>query len=424
MVLLTIKKTREDNSGELMSGKLPENDRPKISFSDLHMRANPYPTYALLRDHYPVFQIEPDGIWVVSNFKDVKFVLANHKLFSSSATAALYESEWLRDECKTTRLIITQDPPEHDKYSGLVKKLFVGGVIEYLIPLMRNTADLLLNDIQQNRSFDFVDCFAYPFVGTIVRDLMGIGEEQSLLELREWVTLEGSVMPTCPDEDFIAAYEVAILNQKKCFKNIIDKRRNSPKTDLVTHLINSEIDNKKLSEEQIIGLMCLLVQASLFTTVHMLGHAVITLSREPELASQLAASPSLIPNFIEELLRLSPSVLGVIRMTTQDVELSGVRIPNGDLIMPLLAAANRDALYFRDADTLDLYRKRISHHLTFGNSGAHTCIGAALARTELKIALEVLLGRYSKFVCADESQWVWEDSIFVRGVSKLPVRFG
>lgn len=399
------------------------NTRPGIHLNESSVRSDPYPTYKLMREHYPVCQIEPDGIWAISRFKDVRFVLANHELFSSSAISALYESDWLNSKCRTDRLIIAQDPPEHDKYSVLVKKLFLDKATKYLIPLMRDTADSLLNKFYKKTHTDFMGEFAYPFVGTIVRDLMGIGKKQSLEELRHWVTLEGAVRPTRPDDDFIRDYEAAIIKQKKCFKEIIDDRRNTPRKDLVTYLLKSKVDGENLDDEQIIGLMCLLVQAGLFTTVHMLGHAVIMLSKQPEILSQLTASPELIPDFIEELLRLSPSVLGVIRMTTREVELSDIKIPKGALVMPLLASANRDGLQFFDPDKVDLHRSRINYHLAFGNSGSHTCIGAALARLEIKIVLEAILSRYSEIHCSGESQWIWEDSIFVRGVSKLPVSF-
>lgn len=405
----------------MQSSSLESSSRPGIFLQSPDNLINPFPTYASMRDQYPVCQIEPNGIWAVSRFKDVRFVLAHHELFSAAAISSLYESDWVRDECKTERLIITQDPPEHCKYKGLVNRAFVDSATKYLIPLMRDTAKSLLSGFNQKSPIDFVEHFAYPYIGKITRDIMGIGEKQSLSELKRWVTLEGAVTPTRPSDDFIDAFEKAILKQNGYFLEVIEDRRKQPKSDLVTHLVNEEIDKEKLSNKQICGLMCLLVQAGFFTTVHMLGHALIQLSRRPEILAKLVALPQLIPNFIEELLRFSPSVHGVIRMTTQDVELSGVTIPKGALVMPLLASANHDSSQFLDPDNFDLSRPRINQHLAFGNSGAHTCVGASLARLEIKIVLEALLEMYSHISCPNEDELVWENSLFVRGVTELPV---
>lgn len=396
--------------------------RPGIYLQSPDILVDPFPTYAAMREHHPICQVEPDGLWAVSRYNDVKFVLAHPELFSSSAINLLYEPICLNDNSKVTRLIISQDPPEHDVYHGMVNRAFISSVIESLIPLMRETAQSLLAQFDTSSPLDFVETFSYPYVGKITRHILGVGEKQSLAEIRQWVELEEHATPTDPDSEFVKAFEAAVLKQNRYFMEVIEERRQCPQNDLVTHLVNADVDNEKLTDNQLCGLMSLLVAAGFATTLDMLNHAVILLSHQQALRTRLAESFELIPPFIEELLRYSPSVLGTLRITTQEVELSGVTIPKDALVIPLMASANRDAFQFPNPDTFDLSRPNSKQHMTFGH-GVHTCVGAALARLELKIALETLLSTYSNIDCPAEDQLPWKDTIFVRSVSALPVRF-
>ncbi len=396
--------------------------RPGIYLQSPESLIDPFPTYAYMRRHHPVCQVEPGGIWAISRFDDVKYVLATPELFSSKAINLLYESDWLSDEGQNSRLIISQDPPDHGHYHGMVNRAFINRVITTLIPLMRETAESLLVQFNSHTPRDFVENFAYPYVGKITRNIMGVGEKQSLAEIREWIDLEEQSSPIRPDDAFIKAFEHAIFRQNKHFLAVINERRENPQDDLMTRLVQAQADGKKLSDKQLCGVMSLLVSAGFATTVHMLNHAVMLLAQRPDLVAQLIASPSLIAAFIEELLRYSPSVLSSLRSTTQDIALSGVVIPEGALVMPLLASANRDSSQFENPDVFDINRPRIKQHFTFGH-GIHTCIGAALARVELRVALEVLLRKFTQFTCPADDQLLWKDSMFVRGVSALPVTF-
>ena len=394
--------------------------RPGIYLQSPEVQADPYPTYALMRNDYPVCQVEPDGVWAVSRFEDVRFVLANPELFSASALDALYKLD--ADEDKIPRLILSQDPPEHEKYQRLVNKAFLDKATKPLIPLMRDTAQSLLARFDKGAPLDFVEHFAYPYIGTIIRRIVGLDDRQSLAELRQWLKLEERVAPPPRDAAFTEAFNAAISRQNRYFMEIMDERRTAPQDDLVTSLVEAEVDGRKLSDEEICGLLCLLVAAGYGTTTHMLSHAVILLSRKPEVLAELLASPQSIPAFIEELLRFSPSVLGTVRRTTQAVTLAGVEIPAGATVISLLAAANRDPSAYEYPDVFDLSRPRVGRHLTFGH-GVHTCLGAALARLELRIALETLLSTYTRIACPADEDLVWADTLFVRGVSELPVRF-
>ncbi len=396
--------------------------RPGIYLQSPEVQADPYPTYAMMRDNYPVCQVEPDGRWVVSRFEDVRYIFAHPELFSASGADDLYDFDPDADKQEPPRLIISQDPPEHGKYQRLVNKAFLDKATKPLIPLMRDTAQSLLARFNEETPVDFVEHFAYPYIGTIIRRIIGLDDRQSLAELRQWVELEERVTLPPHDATFVEAFDAAVSRQNRYFMEIMNERRKHPQDDLVTHLVQAEVDGRKLSDEEICGLLCLLVSAGYMTTVHTLSHAVMQLSRKPRILAELLASPQLLPAFIEELLRFCPSVLMVIRTTTQAVSIAGVEIPAGATVMPLLAAANRDPLVFENPDVFDLSRPRIGRHLAFGH-GVHTCLGAALARLELRIALETLLDTYTHIACPPDEDLIWVDSLFMRGVSELPVRF-
>lgn len=396
--------------------------RPGIYLQSPEILIDPFPTYSHMRQHHPVCGVEPGGIWAVTRFEDVKFVLAHPEIFSSKAINLLYESDWLSDEGKNSRLIITQDPPDHARYHSMVNRAFIHKVITALIPLMRGTAESLAGQFYSDSPIDFVENFAYPYVGKITRNIMGVGEKQSLDEIREWVDLEERSSSMRPDDAFVKAFEHTILRQNGYFLEVIEERRANPQDDLMTRLVEAQVEGQNLTDNQLCGIMSLLVSAGFATTVHMLNHAIMLLSKRPDLMALLVAAPDRIPAFIEELLRFNPSVLSSLRSTTKEYELSGVTLPKGALIMPLLASANRDASQFSNPNTFDINRPKIKQHFTFGH-GIHTCIGAALARVELRVALEVLLAKFTQFTCSTDDQLLWKDSMFVRGVSALPVIF-
>ncbi len=398
------------------------NTRPGIHLQSPDVQADPYPTYTRMRNEHPVCQVEPAGTWAVSRFEDVRYVLANPKIFSASVADDLYNLDSPAGKRKPPRLIISQDPPEHGKYQRLVNKAFLDKATKPLIPLMRDTAQSLLGNFDTAAPVDFVEHFAYPYIGTIIQQIVGLENKQSLSELRHWLELEERVAIPPQDEAFTKAFKAAVAKQNRYFLEVMNERRNEPRNDVVTQLVNAEVDGKKLTDEEILGLLCLLVSAGFVTTTHMLSHAIILLGQKPDTLAELRESPQLLPAFIEELFRFSPSVLATVRKTTQAVTISDVEIPAGKTVMPLLAAANRDSAAFPNPDTFDLHRPRVGRHLTFGHD-AHTCLGAALARLELKIALQTLLGRYAQIACPADEDLARIDTSFVRGVSELLVRF-
>ena len=396
--------------------------RPGIHLKSLEDQKNPYPLYAQLRDHYPVCQLEPDGMWAVSRYSDVLFALQQPDLFSSSGLEAALQPEWLAEDCKRDLFIVTRDPPDHTKYRALLNKAFIPAVINALEPLMRQTAQALAKKIRPDVETDFLQQFAYPYVGKIIVHIVGTERDQDLEDLGRWLDLARKVALSRPDDQYIQAFEVATRAQYALFNEVIRDRRKTPRQDLVSALVNAEIDGERLAEHDLRNALDLLLEAGFQTSLQMLCHAVIFLSRRGDIRRTLAASPDLIPDFIEELLRLESVGSSVLRTTTQPVTLSGVTIPGGATVMLLLSSANRDPSQFSNPDELDLTRDNIKQHIAFGY-GPHICLGLALARLEIRIALEAILEAFDDMDCPSKDDLTWIQSSLIHAVEGVPVVF-
>ena len=391
---------------------------------DLHddaFQIDPYPTYEQMRLN-PVCKVKPDNMWAVSRYSDVKNMLSNPAAFSSKAINLPYESDWISEECRNSRLIASQDPPEHGQYRGVVNRAFINSAIEYLIPLMKSTAENLVVKLEGSDAVNFMEEFAYPFIGTIITQIVGVGDKQELSDFREWVALEEGVSLSKPSEEYIKVFEKATLRQSKYFLQAAQERRVTPQDDLVTHLVNARFKGEKLTDKELCSILSLLVAAGFVTTIQMLNHGIMLFSQRPDLVAELKQSPELIPAFVEELLRFRPTSIATVKMATRPVEINGAAIAEGDLVLALLASAGRDPEKFPDPNTFNLHRRGNKQHMSFGH-GIHTCVGAPLARLELKIAFEILLNHFSSFDCPADKDLRWIDSVFIRGVKELPVHF-
>ncbi|MFT7500505.1 MAG: cytochrome P450 [Rheinheimera aquimaris] len=391
-----------------------------VDFNDSVFRASPYPTYEKMRRFDPVCQVKPDDMWAVSRACDVEFILSHPEMFSSTGIDLAYDSKWLKPECRAPRLVLAQDPPDHRQYRKIVNGAFASQAMQSMAPLMKSIASSLTPSLVKDGPVDFVQRFAYPYIAGIMRNIVGLDNQQSLAEIKEWVELEEQITFKRPSQGFIDAYEAVTIRQHSYYLKVFEDRIKTPRDDLVTELVNAEVDSKKLSNKQLFGLMSLIMSAGFSTGVQMLNNGLILLSRRPQLIKQLAADVSLVPAFVEELLRFSPSGSCTMRITTQPVEIAGITIPEGEMVMALLASANRDPDRFDDPDKFDIYRSDPKRHMSFGH-GIHTCVGAALARLELTIAFETLIETFDKFDCPPDDQLAWEKSFFVQGVSELPI---
>jgi cytochrome P450 len=307
------------------------------------------------------------------------------------------------------------DPPRHTQLRHLVGKAFTPRRIAGLETHIRTIVDDLLDQSPETGPWDFVSGFAGPLPAIVIADMLGVRREDRD-QFRTWSTTLIQSNPTRgefgPGLDAAAAlYEY--------FTAFLDERRVHPRDDLMTALVQAEVDGQHLCEEELLGFCLLLLVAGHETTTNLLSNSAVILAQHPESRRQLADDPDLVPAAVEELLRYDSPVQGLARTLTRQVDLHGQRMKAGDTVLMLFGSANRDDHAFPDADQFDIDRVP-ERQVAFGR-GIHFCLGASLARLEARIALQALLARHGDWD-VDLNSAVRLRSGPIRGYSSLPVQ--
>jgi len=402
--------------------KAPEAPRVNIELLSSIVQADPFPIYRKMRDEFPICRIEPDGAYyAISRDADVRTALKSPNLFSSRAARHVYETEHLSAEARRDYSVFSQDPPEHTKNRQLINKAFVRRVIDELHDYMTESAEKMVSSIEPGKPFDFLTS-AGEYAASILTRVTGTSDVQTYAELKHWLSLSEVLKLDRPPREHMEKLEHAQIQQRKQFYNVVNSRRSKPQSDLVSELLGAKVDGEGLSDKQIVSLLELLLAAGFDTISYSLCHAIMFFTKRPDILAQLRADPESIPNFIEELLRYDPPTHQLLRKTTEEVELSGCVIPSGSFVLLMIGSANRDERRYENPDEFVLSRFGAKEHLAFG-IGAHVCVGSALARAEIKIALTKILERYSNISCAKDTELDWLSSLNVRATTALPAIF-
>jgi cytochrome P450 len=378
-------------------------------FSD-ETRRNPYPVYDRMRSAAPIFHVPPPfNAWMIFDYAGVKRALNDHEAFSSSVPAPRH---WF----------IFFDPPRHTKLRGLISRAFTPGVVANLEPRIRELSRQLLDETTERGEMDLAADYSVPLPMKVIAEMMGI-------PLAEWPQykrwsdsiLKLSYARSGGAEAAQAASEfTAVTSEMNTYlAEMIRQRRAGPKDDLLTRLVEAEVDGERLTQEEILGFFQLLIVAGQETTTNLINNAILCFIENPDQLSRLRAAPVLLPSAIEEVLRYRSPLQWVMRTPRREVEMHGHAIPAGDLVLPMIGSANRDARQFAGADRFDITRDP-NPHIAFGQ-GIHSCLGAALSRLEARIALTDLLER--DFALASDEPWEPRKALHVHGPSRLPLRF-
>jgi hypothetical protein len=392
--------------------------RQPVNLMSPEFRANPNPFYARLRSE-PIQQVEPGGLWAISRYEDVQYALKNPKLFTSTFIQQSANPEWLKGVGNPlSESILAMDPPQHTRMRALVTHAFTQRTIAQLEARMRAEASALTEDILRQGEVDFVQAFALPMPAFVIGELLGLSAELRP-KLRKWSDVIVSIAASVQETPERMAYVRSHLAEFQTFlREVFEDRKARPREDLISGLLAAEVEGRRLTDPELMAFGTALLVAGLETTVHLLCHLMIRIAQAPEVFTRMRAEPALIPALVEEVVRLDAPVVLSVRLTTQEVELGGVKLPAHAPVALLIGSANRDEQKFERAEELVLDRR--TQHLGFGH-GVHFCLGAPLARMEARIALETLAARCQGFALTG-GELKWNNVLGVRGPVVLPVR--
>jgi len=380
-------------------------------------RANPYPIYKRLREEDPVHESPNMFGWFLSRHEDVslirdpRFVQRGPNFEEFYAQYVGTENEaWGR---MAGGFMLGMDPPDHTRLRSLVTKAFTPRAVERLRVRIREIVDGLIASLQGRDDIDLIADFAYPLPVTVICELLGVGSDTD--RFRPWSDAIGKAM----DIEFPEVIRAASLASEQMidyFSPIIDERRRSPGDDLLSALIAAEDDGDRLTRDEVISNLILLLFAGHETTVNLIGNGMLALMRDRDQWTKLCAAPSLARHTVEEALRYDSPVQLTSRNAAADIELKGKKIEAGQHVIFLLGSANHDPAVFTDPDRLDIERTDV-RHMSFGG-GIHFCVGAPLARLEGEIAFEALARAFPDLSLADDEP-EWREMMVLHGLKQL-----
>jgi cytochrome P450 len=381
----------------------------------------PYELYRRMRDGAPVYFNEKYGFWALFRHADVVAAHKNWETFSSSHGVDLFMLKQDPELVKSLGSIIMMDPPAHDRLRGLVSRVFTPRAVAALEPMVREVVESFIAPYDDADEFDAVADFSGPFPVEVISRMLGVpeGERQ---QIRHWLDVgltrePGRMEPT-------QAGMEAQIEMTAYFQDLVQKKRRTPSDDMISRLTEVELDRgdgtmTRLDDDEIGSFSALLGGAGAETVTKLVGNAAVLFHRHPDQWRRVLDSPEVIPAAVEEILRYWPPSQYQGRFSVRDATYSGVAVPAGYPVFLVTGSATRDERCYDDADAFRVDRPK-SLSLGFGY-GVHSCLGAALARMESRIAIEELARRWPSYA-VDESRCERVQMTNVAGYSRVPVR--
>ncbi|MGW4463807.1 cytochrome P450 family protein [Micromonospora sp. NPDC004704] len=406
-----------------------------LDLTSVAARSIAYDTYAALRYENPVARVRmPTGqdVWLVTGYDESASFLADYNRFKTSPTVMPEGMEMPALPEAVVRLLGgsmgSVDPPEHTRQRRLVQMAFTPQYVERLRPGVQQITDQLIDGLlaRPDRTFDLVEDFAVPLPLTVMSDMLGIPRADRD-RFRLWSELLLSLDPTSAQSAPQGMSPMEVMAEIEEFVRYLDAliqhKRAEPGDDLISGMALAEADGERMTDEDLLKMVALLVVGGLGTTQHLIGNMVLALFRNPDQLALLRSKPDLAPSAVEEMLRYhGPIEISFPRFAAEDTEIGGVPIRRGEMVIAVLAAADRDPNRYADPDRLDIERTP-NRHLAFGR-GAHMCLGAPLARVEGQVAINTLLARMPDLHPAESiDDTPWRPGLTLRGLSALSVAF-
>ncbi|WAS91745.1 cytochrome P450 [Nannocystis punicea] len=379
-------------------------------------QADPFPFYARMREE-GISRIEPGGRYAVSRYADVLAVLRNTEVFSSGGFASAWEPDWLRpNPCAYS--LHSMDPPEHTKMRNLVSAAFLPRTIERTAPLVQGVAEAAARRFLERGEAEIVNDIGLPVTAGTIGHYLRL-DPALHPKLRGWSEAMMSIRPVPRSHEHASHVRAAVDEMAAYLRTLIEARRRAPQDDMVSLLVQAEVDGQRLTDAEIVPFLAVLIVGAMDTTTGLMTNAMLHLTERADLLDRLRADPSLVPRFLDEVLRFSPPAHSMARSVKRDTEIAGQKVPAGAVVMAMLAAANRDERQFSNPDVFDIDRSDRGS-VAFGH-GIHSCIGMALAKMEVRITLGELLPRFRHFDRVGPPA-PWNHTYLVRTMTSLRLR--
>lgn len=399
---------------------------PTVNIASRQHKANPYPFYALLRDEAPVHKVPlpfgPEG-WLVTRYDDAVSVLKDQRFGKDKAIAKTGDRParlpWIPGFLDALmHNMLDVDEPDHTRLRGLVNKAFTPNMVDKMAGRIQVLASELADTMLTSDRADLISAYATPIPTTIIAEMLGV----PVADRHKFGRWSNRVITANRSKWALLAAIPGMWRFLRYVRRLVRAKRHEPGDDLTSALIAAEQQGQRMSDDELVAMIFLLLVAGHETTVNLIGNGVLSLLRHPDQMQRLRNDMSLMESAIEEFLRFeSPLDLATERYARQDIELHGTTIPRGSLVFVVIASANRDQRQFHEADVLNIGRHP-NKHLSFG-LGAHYCLGAPLARLEGRIAITTLLQRTKTIQLDIEDRLLpWRPGVIVRGVERLPIR--
>jgi len=387
----------------------------------VYAQGMPHDVFATLRRESPILRHpEPagPGYWALMKYEDIVAVSSDNTLFSSW-TGGTNIPDMPEDAMAVIRtILINMDPPQHTKYRRLVSTGFTPKMIAALEPHVREITKKIIDRVAKRGSCDFVTEIAAELPLAVIAEMLGVPESDHA-KMFDWsnrlIGFDDPEYHTSPEDGRIAAMEMFFYANQ-----LAVERKASPKDDLVSILMAADINGESLTEADFDGFFILLTVAGNETTRNLISGAMLALIEHPDQRQRLIDDPSLMPAAVEEFLRWVSPLIYFRRTATRDAVIGGQQIKAGDKVVMYYPSGNRDEAVFEQGGTFDVGRA-VNPHMAFGGSGPHFCLGASLARLEIRIMFEELLTRLPDIELAGPVQRL--RSNFINGIKHMPVRF-
>ncbi len=440
--------------GNLMSVSDDSPNDPSLSSSESHLddfnlfdpeiQQCPHMYYAKMQKEQGVFETDALGtpLYLVTKYEDVAACAMNTSAFSSRFDAGsmegnseyarraqeLYEQEGGFDRVGT---MLTVDPPEHTRYRRLVSQAFTPKAIAALEPTIRELAGQLIDELISGtaigQSLDFVELFAVPLPVAVIAKALNVPDDR-LGDFKRWSDASVAGIGTNISIDERLAADREVIEFQKYFADQLELRRKTPQDDILTDLVNAQIDNDDpegfdsapLDIAEMLSMIQQLLVAGNQTTTHLLGEMLLLLDEHPEEWARLAEDPLYGKDVADEALRLAAPTQGMFRVVSEDTQVGSTSLSAGSRVVLMYAAANRDPEMWEHPDTFQPGREGQAKHLSFGK-GPHYCVGAGLARLEARIVAETLGERLSSIQVTNRSELRYIPSFVLRGPQRIDV---